>query len=90
MRDPAEGFAPETLDETLLDLLPRMAKDRPKAFKDGQLGIAGSRDPLGVAGSRDPQGDDCDCQSIKNFPSITHSKEVDPAVFDKQVINMFR
>jgi len=80
--------APHTLDTNLLDLLQRMAK---RVFNDdGQLGTAGSRDPMGTAGSRDPQGDDCDCASIKNYPSITHTDQQPITAFNKQVINMFR
>jgi len=79
---------PHTLDTNLLDLLQRMAM---QVFNDdGQLGTAGSKDPLGTAGSRDPQGDDCDCPSIKNYPSITHTDQQPITVFNKQVINMFR
>ena len=76
------------LDSNLLDLLQRMA--RRVMNDDGQLGTAGSRDPLGRAGSRDPQGDDCDCASIKNYPSITHTEQQKVTAFNKQVINMFR
>jgi Clostripain family len=79
-------FIPKTLDRDLLELLQAMAK---QVFNDdGQLGRGGSRDPLGVAGSRDPQGDDCNCQSIKNYPSITHSGTLKPS--NKQAINMAR
>lgn len=76
------------LDSNLLDLLQRMAST--VMNDDGQLGTAGSRDPLGRAGSRDPQGDDCDCTSIKNYPSITHTEKQRVTAFNKQVINMFR
>jgi hypothetical protein len=86
--DVEPNSAPDTLDTNLLNLLQRMAR---QVFNDdGQLGTAGSKDPLGTAGSRDPQGDDCDCPSIKNYPSITHTDKQRIMVTNKQVINMFR
>ncbi len=91
-------FKVTSLDRELLELLQAMAT---QVFDDGQLGSAGSRDPLGSAGSRDPQGDDCDCQSTKNYPSIAHSirqsrkpfkklpvNKLEPS--NKQAINMLR
>lgn len=87
VNDVEQSTAPKGLDQNLLHLFQGMAM---RVLNDGHLGRAGSKDPMGVAGSRDPQGDDCECQSIKNFPSITHSDEVTPSFFDKQVINMFR
>ena len=86
--DVEEPFIPETLDRDLLELLQAMAKQ--VYNDDGQLGRGGSRDPLGVAGSRDPQGDDCNCQSIKNYPSITHSKKESLTPANKQAINIAR
>ena len=78
--------APPSLDINLLNLLQQMAM---RVFNDeGQLGSAGSRDPMGSAGSRDPQGGDCDCASIKNHSSITHSRS--SSFSNQQVINMFR
>jgi hypothetical protein len=76
------------LDSNLLNLLQRMASN--VMNDDGQLGTGGSKDPLGRGGSRDPQGDDCDCASIKNYPSITHTEQQKITAFNKQVINMFR
>jgi hypothetical protein len=76
------------LDSNLLNLLQRMASN--VMNDDGQLGTGGSKDPLGRGGSRDPQGDDCDCASIKNYPSITHTDQQPITAFNKQVINIFR
>ena len=76
------------LDRDLLETLQALAV---RVFNDdGQLGPAGSRDPLGVAGSRDPQGGECDCTSIKNYPSITHSVRRSLTYTNKQVINILR
>jgi Clostripain family len=76
------------LDRDLLETLQKLAI---RVFNDdGQLGPAGSRDPLGVAGSRDPQGGECDCTSIKNYPSITHSARRSLTYTNKQVINILR
>jgi len=83
-----ESRFPDSLDTDLLELLQKIST---KIFNDdGQLGHAGSIDPMGVAGSRDPQGDDCDCPSIKNFPSISHSDKHPLKDSNRQVINMFR
>lgn len=78
---------PRDLDRRLLELLQAMAT---QVFGDGQLGSSGSRDPMGSVGSRDPQGGDCDCQSIKNYPSITHSKKKSLTGYNRQAINWLR
>ena len=87
VNDVEPPFIAKTLDKDLLELLHAMAT---KVFNDdGQLGTHGSRDPLGSAGSRDPQGDGCDCQSIKNYPSITHSQTLLSRT-NKQAISLLR
>jgi Clostripain family len=81
-------FIVEDLDRDLLELLQAMSA---QAFNDeGQLGGVGPRDPMGVVGSRDPHGDDCDCPSIKNYPSITHSEPRSLTRSNKQAINILR
>jgi cysteine peptidase C11 family protein len=50
---------------------------------DGQLTKVGSKDPLGSgkSGSLDPTGSDCDCGSIKNYPTISHARHKNPRRF---------
>ncbi|HJT28017.1 MAG TPA: clostripain-related cysteine peptidase [Pyrinomonadaceae bacterium] len=88
VNDVEPPFIAKNLDSDLLELVQALAT---QVFNDdGQLGPAGSRDPLGVAGSRDPQGDDCDCVSIKNYPSITHSDKRSLTPHNQQAINILR
>lgn len=88
VNDVEPPFIARTLDRDLLELAQALATE---VFNDdGQLGPAGSRDPLGVAGSRDPQGDECDCPSIKNYPSITHSDRKSLTHSTLQAINILR
>lgn len=72
-----------------LELLTMMEEASAKVFNnDGQLNKSGAHDTVGPggnkSGSHDPTGSDCDCGSIKNYPSVTRSKmPVSPNFFRK-------
>jgi hypothetical protein len=68
----APQTAPEPqfqLDEDILEEITRHVFN-----VDGQLGKGGGNDATGdgKGGGNDPTGDDCNCPSIKNYPSYTH------------------
>lgn len=71
------------------ELLVAMEEASAKVFNnDGQLNKSGAHDTVGPggnkSGSHDPTGSDCDCGSIKNYPSVTRSKmPVSPNFFRK-------
>ena len=73
--DAQNGTSPErepNLDEHILMLLQEIGT---QIFnEEGQLGKGGATDATGIkAGATDPTGGDCDCPSIKNYPSTTRA-----------------
>ncbi|HYY93415.1 MAG TPA: clostripain-related cysteine peptidase [Pyrinomonadaceae bacterium] len=81
MRDPrvklegdAQSYASDnsfTLNQTLLEGITGHIFER---GEPGQLGKGGGSDATGKGGGSDASGDDCDCPSIKNYPSFTRAR----------------
>ncbi|MDQ5836223.1 MAG: clostripain-related cysteine peptidase [Acidobacteriota bacterium] len=60
-----------TLNQTLLEGITGHIFER---SEPGQLSKGGGSDATGKGGGSDASGDDCDCPSIKNYPSFTRAR----------------
>jgi hypothetical protein len=69
--DPKEK--PTTVSSMEEDLLDRITV---RIFNEsGQLAKGGGNDAMAKGGGNDPTGEDCNCPSIKNYPSVTNVPE---------------
>ena len=68
---PYASNASVTLNQTLLEGITGHIFER---SEPGQLSKGGGSDATGKGGGSDASGDDCDCHSIKNYPSFTRAR----------------